>query len=305
VKKQLSSLKSKTKNFNQFKIFYINLKNRKDRLKFIKNQLKKNNLKAHRVEGIEPRRLDKKIINRNKKYLTPSGIALCLVHKNIWINIVKKNINYALILEDDALISKRLKIFMNEVKKILDNKKIDIININTHELPTKVGKLKFHFKKINTGLYDLISTEYGTAGYIISKEGAKKLINDKDFLKLQIDLYLFSKKSKINRKLKIYQALPALTIPLASIKSERNILKYHNFKNKKIFRKIAMSSSDYNNYVNKNKIIQASNIFGNFLKKFFNIKSLKIGEIYFFLKHYLDILISNRQYKIIYNKFKI
>ena len=62
----------------------------KDRLKFIKKQLKKNNLKAHRVEGIEPRRLDKKIINRNKKYLTPSGIALCLVHKNIWINIVKK-----------------------------------------------------------------------------------------------------------------------------------------------------------------------------------------------------------------------
>ena len=43
-----------------------------------------------------------------------------------------------------------------------------------------------------------------------------------------------------------------------------------------------MSSSNYNNYVNKNKIIQASNILGNFLKKFFKIKSLKIGEIYFF-----------------------
>tara|TARA_Y100000591_G_C21830851_1_gene699495 strand:- start:1357 stop:2253 length:897 start_codon:yes stop_codon:yes gene_type:complete len=297
-------LKNKTKNIKRIKIFYINLKGRKDRLKFIKNQLRKNNLKGHRVEGIEPSRLDKKIINKNKKYLTPSGIALCLVHKNIWLNIVKKNINYALILEDDALISKRLKIFMNEAKKILDNKKIDIININTHELPTKVGKLKFHFKKINTGLYDLISTEYGTAGYIISKEGAKKLINDKDFLKLQIDLYLFSKKSKISRKLKIYQALPALTIPLASIKFEQNILKYHNFKNIKIFQKTAMSSSDYNNYINKNKIIQVSNILGNFLKNFFNIKSLKIGEIYFFLKHYLNILISNRQYKIIFNKFK-
>lgn len=305
MKKQLSSLKNKKKNYKQFKIFYINLESRKDRLKFIKNQLKKNNLKAHRVEGLEPKTLDKKIINKNKKYLSPSGIALCLVHKNIWLNIVKKNINYALILEDDVLISKRLKNFINEVKKKLNNKKIDIININTHELPTKVGKLKFHFKKINTGLYDLISTEYGTAGYIISKEGAKKLIQDKDFLKLQIDLYLFSKKSKINKKLKIYQALPALTLPLASIKSKKNILRNNSFKNKEIFQKIARSSSDYNNHANKNKIIQASNILSNFIKKFFNIKSLKIGEIYFYSKHYLDILISNRKYKIIYNKFKI
>ena len=117
MKKQLSSLKNKKKNYKQFKIFYINLESRKDRLKFIKNQLKKNNLKAHRVEGLEPKTLDKKIINKNKKYLSPSGIALCLVHKNIWLNIVKKNINYALILEDDVFISKRLKNFINEVKK--------------------------------------------------------------------------------------------------------------------------------------------------------------------------------------------
>ena len=305
MKKQLSLLNNKIKNYKQFKIFYINLKDRKDRLKFIKKQLEKNNLNAHRVAGIEPSRLDKKIINKNRKYLTPSGIALCLVHKNIWLNMIKKNIRYALILEDDVLISKRLKNFMNEAKKILDNKKIDIININTHELPTKVGKLKFHFETINTGLYDLISTEYGTAGYIISKEGAKKLVKDKDFLKLQIDLYLFSKKSKINKKLKIYQALPALTIPLASIKLNRDILKYHNFKNKKIFQKIAMSSSDYNNYINENKIVLTSNILSNFLKNSLNIKSLKRGKIYFYLKHYFDVFISNRQHKIIYNRFKI
>ena len=66
-----------------------------------------------------------------------------------------------------------------------------------------------------------------------------------------------------------------------------------------------MSSSDYNNYINENKIVLTSNILSNFLKNSLNIKSLKIGKIYFYLKHYFDVFISNRQHKIIYNRFKI
>lgn len=298
------SSKNKIRNFTQFKIFYINLKDRKDRLKFIKHQLKINKLKGVRVEGVKPKHINKKLINKNKKYLTPSGIALCLVHKNIWQYIVKKKIKYALILEDDVLISRRLRIFIKKIKNILDSEKIDIININTHELPTKVGNLKFYIKEIKTGIYDLISTEYGTAGYIITNQGAKKLINDKNFYKLQIDLYLFSKKTRANQKLNIYQAFPALTIPLASISIRKNKLIYSNFKNKNNFKKVSMSSADYNNYLNKNKIIKLSNILGNFFKKTLNIKSLKIGKIYFHTRHYLDLLFSNRQHKIILNKFK-
>ena len=304
MKKQLISSKNKISNFTQLKIFYINLKDRKDRLKFIKHQLKINKLKGVRVEGVEPNHIDKKLINKYQKYLTPSGIALCLIHRNIWQNIVKKKIRYALILEDDVLISKRLKIFIKKIKNILDSEKIDIININTHELSTKVGNLKFYIKEIKTGIYDLISTEYGTAGYIITNSGAKKLINDKNFYKLQIDLYLFSKKTRANQKLNIYQALPALTIPLASISIKKNILRYSNFKNKDNFKKVSMSSADYNNYLNKNKIIKLSNILGNYFKKTLNIKSLKIGKIYFHIRHYLDLLVSNRQHKIILNKFK-
>ncbi len=286
------------------KIFYINLRDRKDRLKFIKHQLKINKLKGARFEGVEPNHIDKKIINKNKRFQTPSGIALCLVHKNIWEYIVKKNIKYALILEDDALISKRLRIFLKKIKNILDNEKIDIINVNTHELPTKVGNLQFYIKEIKTGIYDLISTEYGTAGYIITNSGAKKLINDKNFYKLQIDLYLFSKKTRTDKKLNIYQALPALTIPLASISIKKIKLIYRNLKNKDNFKQVSMSSSDYNNYLNENKIIKLSNILGIFFKKTFNIKSLKIGKIYFRIMHYLYLLFSNRRHKIILNKFK-
>ena len=114
----------------------------------------------------------------------------------------------------------------------------------------------------------------------------------------------FSNDPRANQKLNIYQAFPALTIPLASISIRKNKLIYSNFKNKNNFKKVSMSSADYNNYLNKNKIIKLSNILGNFFKKTLNIKSLKIGKIYFHTRHYLDLLFSNRQHKIILNKFK-
>ncbi len=77
-----------------------------------------------------------------------------------------------------------------------------------------------------------------------------------------------------------------------------------SFKNKDNFKKVSMSRADYNNYLNKNKIIKLSNILENYFKKTLNIKSLKIGKIYIHIRHYLDLLVSNRQHKIILNKFK-
>jgi len=305
VRRQLNLFKNNMSISNQIKIFYINLNDRNDRLKFIKNQLKKNQLIGKKIKGIKPNHLDKKMINKYKNYLTPSGIAGCLVHKKIWELIIKKNIKCALILEDDALISQNLKIFLQNVNKILKTEEIDIININTHEMLTKIGKLKHYFKEIKTGLYNLISIEYGTAGYLITNKCARKLVKDKNFFKLQIDMYLFGKTSNSSKIQNIYQAYPALSIPLASIETNKYKLYSSYFKDSNEFNKVAMSSSDYNNYKNENIFIKSLNIIGNYIKQKLHLKSFKIGRIYFYTKHYSNIMFSNKGYKVIYNKYKI
>ena len=286
------------------KIFFINLRKRIDRLKFIKRQLKFHKLKGSKFFGVEADLIEKKVINKYKMYLSPSGIAGCLAHKKIWKHIVNNKVNYALILEDDAFLSKKIKLFIKNIYSVLKKNNIDIINLNTHEMPTKIGKLKFNIKEVDINLHNMISTEYGTAGYIISLKCAKKLIVDKNFGMLPIDLYLFSEKSQIRKKLNILQCYPGLIMPLASFDDSKLDLLLPFFRNIKELKLTAMTSADYNNYLNKNEIIKLSNILGNFFKKTFNIKSLKIGKIYFYASHYLDLLVSNRQYKIILNKFK-
>jgi glycosyl transferase family 25 len=285
------------------KIFFINLRKRIDRLKFIKRQLKFHKLKGSKFFGVEADLIEKKVINKYKMYLSPSGIAGCLAHKKIWKHIVNNKINYALILEDDAFLSKKIKLFIKNIYSVLKKNNIDIINLNTHEMPTKIGKLKFNIKEVGINLHDMISTEYGTAGYIISKKCAKKLIFDKNFGTLPIDLYLFSEKSQIRKKLNILQCCPGLTMPLASFDDKKLNLLLPFFKNINELKLTAMTSADYNNYINIKKIIQFSFIIKKFFQKSLKIKSFQIGKLYFFVKHFLSIYFRNKNYNIIINRF--
>jgi GR25 family glycosyltransferase involved in LPS biosynthesis len=291
----------------KFNIFFINLKQRKDRLRFIKKQLKINGLKGSRIIGVDPKNINKKIIQKYKNYLSPSGIAGCLAHKKIWSTIIKKKINYSLILEDDAVLSNKIKPFLKDIINILikNHKEIDIINLNTHELPTKLGKTIINITKKKIILQEMISTEYGTAGYIISNKCTKKLILDDNFGKLPIDLYLFSKKSRINKKLKILQTSPGLIKPLASFNNKDKKILLNFFDNKKELYQTTMSSSNYNNYMNEKNTIKFTYILINFIKKILKIHSFQCGKIYFYLKHFIAIHLDNKKFKIVINKFKI
>ena len=92
---------------------------------------------------------------------------------------------------------------------------------------------------------------------------------------------------------------------LASIETNKYKLYSSYFKDSNEFNKVAMSSSDYNNYKNENIFIKSLNIIGNYIKQKLHLKSFKIGRIYFYTKHYSNIMFSNKRYKVIYNKYKI
>jgi glycosyl transferase family 25 len=170
------------------KILYINLAHRQDRKNNVIKELSKINMldKAIRIDAVNGKNLDLKNIsphlitkkgindalNENQKvytYLTPGAIGCALSHKKAYEYIINNNLSSALIIEDDILIDKnfksRLSIIYSKVPK-----DFDILFIGYHNTSDK------YLERIDS-MYSQPYKLYGLFGYIVTLEGAKKLLN--------------------------------------------------------------------------------------------------------------------------------
>ena len=108
-----------------FKVFVVNLDKDKERLKNIIIELKKQKLKNYEIiKAVEGDKFTDTRINflvsKNKNFLNPSNtkmsrseIGCALSHIKIYKKILKTNLDYALILEDDA-------VFLNDFSENLE-----------------------------------------------------------------------------------------------------------------------------------------------------------------------------------------
>lgn len=96
------------------KIFVINLASSSDRLSFVDNQLKGMGLDYERIDAVDGRLLTRKEVMTNvarvhcycanKRCLTPGEIGCSLSHIKAYRKIIKDNLPYACVLEDDVVI---------------------------------------------------------------------------------------------------------------------------------------------------------------------------------------------------------
>lgn len=189
------------------KIIYINLDRRQDRKKNMENIIKQHNLKSitERFPAIDGKKLDFEDIDRKlisdkaikdaqenlRLYttMTIGGIGCALSHHAIYKKIVDKKINRCLILEDD----------INLVDEF--NERIKNIEENLLGLDFDLFFLGYHNTSIKyTYDYNLNFIEfnrvYGLFGYIVTLEGAKKLLNMFP-LNMQIDSEISNNSNKL------------------------------------------------------------------------------------------------------------
>lgn len=170
-------------------ILYINLARRTDRKQNIIDQLKKEELsyKSSRVDAVDGNTLDimnvpsylitdkgkSDAIYGNAVYvpLTKGAVGCALSHLKAFGVIINNKLDYALILEDDAVLSddfaKKLDILIKNLPD--DDGGFDVLFLGYHpssELGYKVNE--FLAKPVKL---------YGLFGYVVSFKGAKKLIN--------------------------------------------------------------------------------------------------------------------------------
>lgn len=207
--------------------FYINLDCRVDRRENIESQLSAFNIKAQRVSasvGGELTQEQKLFVNFEdfyclmKRAISNGEIGCALSHRRVWQQIVDKNIDYALVLEDDVIIDKRLVDLLRADDFYYNH---DFINLSSSEPYTCHAQVidqllnqniiirpkdnktlriwkqlewrnKWNIFKLHSIVDDLVLCECDPApalasGYIVSQRAAKEFLHASDNLCTPID----------------------------------------------------------------------------------------------------------------------
>ena len=181
----------------------------------IANEFNAKNVKFEFFDAITPKSnelyLKKYYLDRVSTELSEGEIACFLSHYILWQRIVDDSIPYVAIFEDDVYLGEKAGVFLSNSDwiprelHVLKLEKGIQKSIKTSLLPIA----EYNQRKIFT----LKSPHYGTAGYIISNEGAKKLIQYyKNIAYLfPVDVVLFRVLLK-RQGFNIGQLIPALCI---------------------------------------------------------------------------------------------
>lgn len=223
------------------KTYVINLKNRKDKWENIKNDFKNTGLKLNRWEAIYGNNLSddkiEQVTSNVCNYLcSPNIIGRWLSHYKLWEHVVKNEEDRVLILEDDAYPAKN---FKKKLIKFWDHIPADwdVVFLGCYGT-CRVDTEAETFYKITYGRDNknidkhVIKPGFPTGfhGYIISYEGAKKLINHPLFKKINesIDTH-FAKHIVTDPDFNVYAFVPQLVYRYDN--NNRKVIETHKIGN--------------------------------------------------------------------------
>ena len=178
------------------KIFYINLDRRIDRKESCEEQFKTQNLDFERYPAIDGKNYtfnEKELeLFKNSDFKKHLNNLQCmgnfLSHWNIWYKIVEKNLDYAIIFEDDIkLIPKFKKEIQNVISNLPQDSEVVFITqqkdgnsqkaFNIFDQQKESNLVIFFKRKINNNI-GILENHINpcTLGYIITRKGAMNLI---------------------------------------------------------------------------------------------------------------------------------
>ena len=158
------------------KIYVINLPKDKERKSFQEKQLKSFNLDYEVISAVTVADISKQTYEAHRddwqRPLRNVEIACFYSHYHLWQRILEQN-KPALILEDDALLSKKLPHFLQKASSL---KEIDFINLESVGRKKIVSRKPIQIEACDTSLLHLYLDRNGAGGYILFPSGAKKLL---------------------------------------------------------------------------------------------------------------------------------
>lgn len=205
--------------FDNIEIQIINMKDRPDRKQRMIKELIKHDINGNFYEAINGMDLDiddmyKKgmIKHQDSDRIMRRGEYGCyLSHTNIYKDFLdKSNKKYLLIFEDDAILGND---FKNDCLDVLDNLDRNEIQFDMLFLSTNCRDKTENCsgRHITTKIYKPVDLGYGMHTYIVTKEGAKKLLDWAFPIRWPIDVLVEYKFKSNNPTIRIYKTVKSLS----------------------------------------------------------------------------------------------
>ena len=202
-------------------IYYINLETRQDRRRFMEEQFAALGLEAQRIEAVTPPEIPAELARFTSparyRWLTRGELACSLSHLKAMEALLAGPASHALILEDDAVLSGYLPRFLDAFTAAPPP--FDIVRVETYD-----DWLRIHPKVDRTvgevALRRVFTPPGGTAGYLIARQGAEKVLSGPDVFQGQIDMALFNPFSRLARRVSIRHADPGLCIQIHKLRRD-------------------------------------------------------------------------------------
>ena len=192
----------------------ISLKTAAARREHIVQEFGKQNIGFEFFDALTPdlaRPLAEKMqLNIQEDFLSPGELACFMSHVSIWQKMVDEHIPHLAIFEDDVYLGKDAAELLNNAGWI--NPNWDIIKTEAFADQVFLGKTQSEIASGTRRVVQLIGKNLGTAGYILSLEGAQKYLDYVRQIQLiPLDQVMFAE--FIRHKFHpVYQMSPALCI---------------------------------------------------------------------------------------------
>jgi len=195
------------------KVFVINLDRNPDRLNHCVEQFSACGLTFERVAAVDGKMLSDEFVDGIKldeHWPKPSKAEFgCFMsHRICWQNLLDSGEDFAAIFEDDVYLS-------NDAHRLISNsdwipKYVSILKIETFNTKTYFDRW-YKCNVLGRNLLKTKSFQPGTGGYIISRELARKFLNQtENYMPAPIDHYLFDPLLFSVGRDSIYQLFPAV-----------------------------------------------------------------------------------------------
>jgi len=198
-----------------FSVFVINLDKDIERLAHIDDVLNGKGLAFTRVPAVFGAQLtdQQKGFYRSggRNALSAGEVGCMLSHIKAWKMAAASKNEFSLILEDDIHFCSGFNDFISDFNRVVDSGEIVIHKIETM-LATVTLDRGPKYQSGRFRAYNLISDHGGTAAYIINRPTAKWLLQQKDKLRLPVDLELFDPDRRNIPQVDVYQWISPLCI---------------------------------------------------------------------------------------------
>lgn len=183
-----------------FKIFLINLERSKGRLERASHQIKSTGLDFERVSAVDGATLtddkiaevfDAKTAKRRFQYnLTAGEIGCYLSHIKCWERIIEDDLDYAVILEDDLILDSNFPSVLSAVSKLQSNWHYLKLSCPFKPRPYQLSETVKVDNDKSVSLVNYKKSPTGTVAQIVSREGAKRLLEKRPpfFRPIDVDL---------------------------------------------------------------------------------------------------------------------